>query len=45
MAGVHIWEWQSRGQGSGQNTAFTLEGKPALNIVAKGFGETVPAKQ
>jgi hypothetical protein len=45
MAGVLIWEWQSRGQGSGQNTAFTLEGKPALNIVAKGFGETVPAKQ
>ncbi len=37
MAGVHIWEWQTRGQSDGQNNAFTLEGKPALNVVAKGF--------
>lgn len=41
MAGVHIWEWQSRGQSDGQNNAFSLEGKPALNVVAKGFGQVM----
>ena len=38
FAGAHIWEWQSRGTRDGNDNSFTLEGKPALNIVAKGFG-------
>lgn len=37
FAGIHIWEWQSRGVSDGNNNSFTIEGKPALNIVAKGF--------
>lgn len=41
LAGVHLWEWQSRGQSDGQNNAFSLEGKPALNVVAKSFGQLV----
>ncbi|MDW3647794.1 MAG: hypothetical protein R8P61_12065 [Bacteroidia bacterium] len=37
LSGVHIWEWKSRGKSEGKNHGFTLEGKPALNVVAKGF--------
>lgn len=37
LSGVHIWEWKSRGKSEGKNSGFTLEGKPALNVVAKGF--------
>jgi hypothetical protein len=39
FAGVHIWEWQNRGISDGNNNDFTLENKPALNAVAKGFHE------
>ncbi|WP_291790183.1 glycoside hydrolase family 113 [Maribacter sp.] len=35
--GIHIWEWQSRGASSGNNTNFTIEGKPSLNLIAKYF--------
>lgn len=42
FAGVHIWEWQSRGTSQGNNNAFTLQGKPALNVVARGFAEQAP---
>ncbi len=35
--GIHIWEWQSRGTSSGNNTNFTIEGKPSLNLIAKHF--------
>jgi len=35
--GIHIWEWQSTSKSNGDNTSFTLENKPALNIVAKNF--------
>lgn len=37
FAGAHIWEWQGRGKSDGKNNGFTVEGKPALNILAKGF--------
>ena len=37
FAGAHIWEWQAQGSSDGNNNSFTLEGKPALNVVAKGF--------
>ncbi len=36
--GLHIWEWQGSDNGKGNNTAFTLEGKPALNLIATKFG-------
>jgi len=37
--GAHLWEWQSRSRnGDGNNNAFTIQHKPALNVVAKGFG-------
>jgi Glycoside Hydrolase Family 113 len=39
--GAHIWEWQSRSNTGGNNSAFTIQDKPALNIVAKGFREIV----
>lgn len=35
--GIHIWEWQGHGVSDGANTNFTLEGKPALNLIAKYF--------
>lgn len=37
FAGAHLWQWHSRGKSQGQNNDFGLEGKPALNVVAKGF--------
>ena len=39
--GVHLWEWQSRSRSNGNNNAFTIQNKPALNVVAKGFGKRV----
>jgi hypothetical protein len=39
FAGIHIWEWQSRDTSDGNNNDFTLESKPALNAVSKGFYE------
>jgi len=42
FAGAHLWEWQSRSiNGDGNNNAFTIQHKPALNVVAKGFGKIV----
>jgi hypothetical protein len=41
FAGVHIWEWQTRGVSDGNNNDFTLENKPALNAVANGFHKWV----
>ncbi len=42
LEGVHLWEWQSRNHnGDGNNNAFTIQHKPALNVVAKGFGEVL----
>ena len=36
--GVHLWEWQSsRNDSDGNNSAFVVQGKPALNVIAKGF--------
>ncbi|PKG42799.1 glycoside hydrolase family 113 [Psychroflexus sp. MES1-P1E] len=35
--GIHIWEWQGSGASDGNNTNFTIEGKPSLNLVAKCF--------
>lgn len=35
--GIHIWEWQGHGVSDGANTNFTIEGKPALNLIAKYF--------
>ncbi|WP_430409387.1 glycoside hydrolase family 113 [Kordia sp.] len=35
--GIHIWEWQGRGESDGNNTNFTIEGKPSLNLIAKHF--------
>lgn len=43
FVGAFIWEWQSRGTSDGLNNSFTLEGKPALNVVAKGFSQRLPA--
>ncbi len=37
FVGVHIWEWQTQGTSNGNNNAFTVEGKPALNVISKGF--------
>lgn len=39
FAGAHLWQWQSRGSRDGNDNTFTLEGKPALNVVAKGFNK------
>ncbi len=41
LEGVHFWEWQSRSNANGNNNAFTIQNKPALNVVAKGFGKQV----
>ncbi|WP_298904525.1 hypothetical protein [uncultured Psychroserpens sp.] len=36
--GAHLWEWQSsRNDSDGNNNAFVVQGKPALNVIAKGF--------
>ncbi len=37
FAGVHIWQWQSRGNSMGDNNSFGTQGKPALNVIARGF--------
>lgn len=37
--GAHLWEWQSGSNNNGNNNAFTIQGKPALNVIAKGFGK------
>jgi hypothetical protein len=38
--GAHLWQWQSRNNDdNGNNNSFTLQGKPALNVVAKGFAK------
>lgn len=41
FAGLHVWQWHSRGKSEGENNDFGLEGKPALNVVAKGFYQSV----
>lgn len=37
FAGVHVWQWQSRGNSMGDNNSFGTQGKPALNVIARGF--------
>ena len=37
FAGVHIWHWSSSTNDNGANNRFTVKGKPALNVIAKGF--------
>ena len=37
--GIHIWEWQAHHNSDGNNTNFTLEQKPALNLIAEKFKE------
>lgn len=40
--GVHLWEWDGRSNKSdGNNTSFKVQGKPALNIIAKAFQRPV----
>jgi len=34
--GLHIWEWQG-GMEGGDNTSFSVEYKPAMNLIAKRF--------
>ena len=34
--GIHIWEWQGS-YSDGNNTDFTLENKPALNLITREF--------
>ena len=41
FAGAHLWQWQTGDRGHGINTLFTLKGKPALNVVARGFSDVV----
>jgi hypothetical protein len=38
--GMHIWEWQGS-YSDGNNTDFTLESKPALNVIAKEFQNNI----
>lgn len=35
--GIHIWEWQGTSTSDGNNTGFTIQNKPAINIIAKNF--------
>ncbi len=35
--GVHIWEWQANRNSSGNNTSFTIENKPVLDLVSQIF--------
>jgi hypothetical protein len=38
LEGVHLWEWQSRvTETDGNNNSFLVQGKPALNVIAKEF--------
>ena len=37
FAGVMIWQWQSHDDGASANHNFTLNGKPAFNVMAEGF--------
>lgn len=41
FAGVHVWQWQSRGTSDGNNNSFGIQGKPALNMIARGFLQSV----
>ena len=42
LEGVHFWEWQSRiTDTDGNNNAFLVQGKPALNVVAKEFKKVI----
>ena len=37
MAGIHVWQWQAGEVSDGKNNGFSVEGKPALNVIARGF--------
>lgn len=37
FAGAHLWQWSGNSRTLGNNSNFTLAGKPALNVVARGF--------
>ena len=42
LKGVHFWEWQSRiTETDGNNNDFAVQGKPALNIIAKEFRKVI----
>ncbi len=42
LEGVHLWEWQSSSNDSdGNNNAFVVQGKPALNVIAKEFKKVI----
>lgn len=42
LKGVHFWEWQSRiTETDGNNNDFVVQGKPALNIIAKEFRKII----
>ncbi len=43
FAGVHLWEWSANKRKDGKNTGFSLAGKPALNVIARGFHDVVPS--
>ena len=37
FAGMHVWQWQAGGVSDGMNNGFSIEGKPAMNVIARGF--------
>ena len=37
FAGAFIWHWSVDSEDEGRNYRFTIRGKPALNVVARGF--------
>ncbi len=42
LEGAHFWEWQSRvKETDGNNNAFLVQGKPALNVIAKEFKKVI----
>ena len=38
FAGAILWQWNPGSNSDGRNNRFTIKGKPALNVVAGGFG-------
>ncbi|MEM8486907.1 MAG: hypothetical protein AAF564_15245 [Bacteroidota bacterium] len=44
FAGAHLWEWSANHRKDGRNTGFSMGGKPALNLVARGFYPVVSSQ-
>ncbi len=42
FAGAHLWQWSANSSKDGKNSGFSVAGKPALNVIAKGFHAPVP---